>query len=250
MPGPLTDREKPDDGALVRRLMRSAWTAALATTDRGDGSPYVSLVAIATAPSGAPLLLVSELAEHTRNLASDPRAGLLFDGTASGPGALTGPRATLTGRMQAATDECSRLRYLARHPGARTYIDFADFKRLRMQIERIQLVAGFGRITRLDPQSVLIATDDASELIAGEAELVQRMNRECAQALHAIAVQHGGNPAVDHWQLSGLDPEGADLVSNGTALRVLFPYRITTPDAAATALIQIASACKSGPSTP
>lgn len=63
----------------VRNLLGQAATASLATIDVGTGHPYVSLVEMATLPDGRPLLLLSRLARHTRNLEVDPRAALLID---------------------------------------------------------------------------------------------------------------------------------------------------------------------------
>ena len=83
--------------ATARRLMRTAWTATLATIDAASGHPYGSLVAVACEPDGTPILLLSQLAMHTRNLCADPRASLLFDGTSRGRGALTGARVTVVG---------------------------------------------------------------------------------------------------------------------------------------------------------
>ena len=86
--------------ASVRRLIRSQDRASLATTLAGDGTPYASLVLYATAADATPVLLLSNLAEHTKNLKADPRASLLVDGTAGLADPLTGARATLVGRLE------------------------------------------------------------------------------------------------------------------------------------------------------
>ena len=138
--------------------MRAAWKATLATLDRDGGHPYASLVAVATEPDGTPLLLLSGLAEHTRNLEADARASLLFDGTGPGRDALTGPRVTLVGRLAATT---SRPRGGAISPATRTpsmFIDFGDFAFYALEVEWAHLVAGFGRIVRLDRADMLIST--------------------------------------------------------------------------------------------
>ncbi len=70
-----------DAAAEARELMRRGLKAALASSDMRTGAPYASLVTVATEPDGAPLFLISTLARHTRNLAKDDRACLLFDGT-------------------------------------------------------------------------------------------------------------------------------------------------------------------------
>jgi putative heme iron utilization protein len=134
---------------LARHLLDTLDRATMATT-MADGSPYASLVLLAMAADGTPLLLLSDLAEHTRNLAGEPRAALLLDGTAGLDEPLTGPRLTLLGRVVRSTDQADAEQYLARHPGASLYAGFADFRFHRLVVERVHLVAGFGRIHWLD----------------------------------------------------------------------------------------------------
>lgn len=145
-----TDNPAPDPALLVAELIATADRATLATIlpDAADGGgwPYASLVLVATDRDGAPLLLLSELAEHTRNLGRDPRASLLVDGTGGLENPLTGARATLLGRVAPTADEAALERFIARHSTARIYAGFRDFRCYRFEIERAHLVAGFGRI--------------------------------------------------------------------------------------------------------
>ncbi len=137
-----------DRGAAARRLIRSRGHVALATSL--TGRPYVSLVASACEPDARPLLLLSDLAQHTRNLVADPRVSLLFDDTGEHPDPLAGSRLTLLGRAERVEDPsgASRgaARFAARHPASAGYAGFADFHLYRVAIERGHLVAGFGRI--------------------------------------------------------------------------------------------------------
>jgi putative heme iron utilization protein len=106
-----------DDGQQVRRMMRAADRAALATL-MPDGTPYVSLVLTAVDHDGALLLLLSGLAQHTRNLRGNGAASLLFDATGGGGTAsLAGARVTLVGTAAPDSDSRLRARFLARHPG-------------------------------------------------------------------------------------------------------------------------------------
>ena len=135
-----------DPARLARRLLRGAESASLATIERDAGGPYASLVLIADDEDGSPILLLSDLAGHSRNLAADDRASLLFDGTAGLEDRLTGPRLTVLGRAARSADPDHRARYLARHPSAERYADFGDFAFYRVAPESGHLVAGFGRI--------------------------------------------------------------------------------------------------------
>jgi putative heme iron utilization protein len=131
--------------ATVRDLVRRAPRATLATLDAA-GAPYASLVLVAADDAGEPLLLLSDLAEHSKNLARDPRASVLVE-AADAPGdPLAAPRATLLGRAVRVSDDATRARFVARHPSAALYAGFRDFATYRLAVDRVHLVAGFGRI--------------------------------------------------------------------------------------------------------
>ena len=114
-----------ETAVAARRLVRSSGRATLATALAGDGWPYASLVMVACAQDASPLLLISGLAEHTRNLASDPRASLLFDGTIGLDVPLTGLRATILGPVERCDDSAMLDRYVRRHPDAEAYLTSA-----------------------------------------------------------------------------------------------------------------------------
>lgn len=237
---PEPRREAPD--ALSRRLVREAWKATLCTLDRTSGHPYGSLVAVAVAADGTPLLLLSGLAEHSKNIAADGRASLLFDGTGLGRGALTGARVTLVGRTSDAVQPTDRARYLARHPDAAQFIDFGDFRLLRLDVAWGHMVAGFGRIVRLDGPSLVPAIGDAAEVVAAESSIIKHMNDDHAEALAVLAadeLRHRGAGAASSngWQLIGCDPFGLDLSDGVTSLRIAFPHRVAALEAVRKTLI-------------
>ncbi|HEU4385514.1 MAG TPA: pyridoxamine 5'-phosphate oxidase family protein [Anaeromyxobacteraceae bacterium] len=132
----------------ARRLLRSSGEGVLATTSlRRPGFPFASLAPYALSPAGDPLLLLSGLAQHTRNLQADPRACLLVQEAGQGP-SQDRARLAVLGRVApvAAADlEDFRARYLARHPEAREWAALADFALHLLSVEEAHLVAGFGR---------------------------------------------------------------------------------------------------------
>lgn len=144
---------REDAARSAARLLDEARMAALGTLGAG-GHPLVSLVAVATLATGAPLLLLSRLALHTKNLAADPRASLLLrDEAAADP--MAEARVTLIGAMTPLADPSARARFLARHPEASLYVDFTDFGFYTLTIESAHLVAGFGRIVDLTGAEIL-----------------------------------------------------------------------------------------------
>ena len=140
----------------ARELMVNAvraYLGTLAARPAADGNatvfPFVSLVLPALDAAGRPLLLLSDLSDHAKNLKRDPQVSLLFDGTAGLAEPLTGPRLTLIGRVSLADAADNRARDLAAQPSAKDYAGFGDFHLYRFEIAEGLLVAGFGRIHRL-----------------------------------------------------------------------------------------------------
>jgi heme iron utilization protein len=208
-----------DPAALGRRLVRTARDAALGTV-AADGAPYVSHVAVATLVDGAPVTAVSTLALHTKNLLADPRASLLFV-AAEGETADTATRArvSVSGRLVPVDDApAARSRLLRRHPDA-FYVDFPDFRLLRMEVERAHLVAGFGRIVDLAAADLVAPADVAAAIGARDAGACEHMNEDHADALELIATELGGGPAGP-WRAIGIDPQGIDMALGGRVVRV------------------------------
>ena len=99
--------------------------------------------------------MLSDLAEHSRNIAADDRVSLLIDGTAGYDDPLPGPRLTVLVRTRRNADANHRQRFLARHPEAALYADFNDFAIYRIALDRAHLVAGFGRIDWIEGAALL-----------------------------------------------------------------------------------------------
>jgi heme iron utilization protein len=218
-----------DPKSAAKKLLREARSGALATLMPGSGDPYCSLVNVASTPDGSPLLLLSRLAVHTRNLLADPRISLMLDERKEGD-PLQGARVMLMGAAVASDDPDDRRRYLARHPEAASFAGFADFGFYRLALKTAHLVAGFGRIADLAPGEVLIAVDDAAALIDAEADIVDHLNGEHAEAMRLYATKLLGAPD-GAWRCAGCDPEGLELQRGRSALRLPFRRRVASPGA-------------------
>lgn len=226
-----------------RALVRTALKGALATVQKATGYPYASLVLTATEPDGTPVFLISRLALHTQNLQSDSRATLLVDGTGDANDPMTGARVTLIGNVQPTQSVTARARFLARHPAAEGYADFADFAFYALQPERAHFIGGFGRIVDLDAANLLLSIEGAEPLVAAEPDIVSHMNADHADALELYATKLlGGDSGA--WRMTGIDPEGCDLVSGARALRLPFDSRITSPAEARQELVRLTKSAR------
>lgn len=221
-----------DAGRLARSLLRRSRQGALATLMTGSGDPYCSLVNVASAPDGAPILLISRLAVHTRNVLADPRVSLMLDERRPGD-PLEGARIMIGGvaeeAMDATVEATLRRRYLAAHPNAEAFVKFKDFSFFGVRLTAVHLVAGFGRIVDLAPTQVLTDLSGAEALLAAETDVLEHMNADHRDTMNLYATRLLGGEDGD-WRATGCDPDGMDLSSGHQTLRLVFPRRIVAPE--------------------
>jgi putative heme iron utilization protein len=219
--------EKPFDApAEARRLIRSSRYASLATLDAKSGAPYASLIATATDSDGSPLILISTLALHTRNIAVDPLVSVLFASVGGGD-PMVHPRVSLSARAEKSAEGHVRRRFLARHQEAAFYAGFQDFAFYRLVPLGAHLVAGFGRIVDLGADQLLTDLSGATSLLEIEDEAVQHVNADHPETVSLYATGLLGLEPGD-WRMTGLDPAGCDLAYGDRTARLDFPDRVTS----------------------
>ena len=211
--------------ALARRLMRLADRGSLASVLRADapsgggGQPYTSLVLVASDLDGSPILMLSKLADHSRNIAADSRISLLL---APGIGAaepLAEARLTLIGEARPEADGRFKERFLDRHPGAGLYAGFADFRCYRVRCRAAHLVAGFGRIRWLEGERLILGPE-AVALWPEAGNLARRLNVEEPGLVERLGAAASGEIAP--WRLTGIDAEGCDFRTGERTARLDF----------------------------
>jgi putative heme iron utilization protein len=227
-----------DPKTAAKKLMHEARSGALATLMTGSGDPYCSLVNVATATDGSPLLLISRLAVHTKNILADARVSLMLDERKEGD-PLQGARVMLLGAVAKTESADARRRYLAYQPEAETFAGFADFAFYEVKLKGAHLVAGFGRIVDLKPLDLLTDLTGAETLVSAEPEVIEHMNADHAETCRLYARKLMGAPDGE-WRCVGCDPEGLDLQLDRTGLRVPFPQRVTQPGVLRAVLKQMA----------
>ncbi|MEM1029374.1 MAG: DUF2470 domain-containing protein [Myxococcota bacterium] len=224
------DKRLPVDDKARRRagnLLRCARHGALATNADGavggpaEGYPAVSRVSVATTMEGHPVFLISELSAHFGALERDPRASLLLGSPGRGDPLAHG-RITVYGRAVRLADDdrtTARRRFLARHPKAALYADFADFAFWRLDVEGASFNGGFGQAYEMTPEDLLVAP--LPELADMEEGAVEHMNDDhldsIADYAHRLLEKKG-----DGWRLATLDPAGMDLVRADEVARLWF----------------------------
>jgi putative heme iron utilization protein len=224
----------------ARMLIRGAMSATLSTA--AAGQPFASLVTPAPAPDLSLLLWLSTLSEHTRHLAAEPRCALLFTGAPDGPNPQTAPRVTVTGLAEPVPEAevpALKARWLARHPYAALYADFADFGLWRVRIGGALRVGGFARAERIRPAELAPDPAAAAAVQAAEADIIQHVNEDHSDAVAAIAEGLlGAGPGA--WRLVAVDTDGCDLSEGNRTVRLAFLAPVSDADGVRAALIRAA----------
>jgi hypothetical protein len=227
---------------LARSLLRRSRQGALATLMPGSGDPYCSLVNVASNWNGSPILLISRLALHTRNILGDPRISLMLDERAEGD-PLEGARIMLAGRAEEAAgaeEGVLRRRYLNAHPSSEVFVNFKDFSFFKIRPAAAHLVAGFGRIVDLEPGQFLTDISDADALLEAEQGAIEHMNADHREAMNLYATKLLGAEQAD-WRCTGCDPDGMDMQAGAQTLRLEFPERVVNGTALRKMLVKLAA---------
>jgi heme iron utilization protein len=196
----------------ARTLVAATNVAALATLTT-EGDPWASLITYGTLDDGAPVLCLSRLAEHGRNLAADPRTSMIITQADHPPDPLAAARVTLAGRAERPSDPATlaaaRAAHLTAVPASNAYIDYSDFSLWILRIDRIRWVGGYGRMDSASGSAYAASQPDP--VATGAAAAIAHLNADHADALLTIAQALGGYPDATFARCSGIDRRGIDL---------------------------------------
>lgn len=249
-PPPLTavvNPVRPSAAEEARTIAASTNTGTLATLT-AEGDPWASFVTYGLL-GGAPVLCVSNLAEHGRNLAGDPRASIAIIAAATESDPLANARVTLAGVAQRPTGDvlaAAREAHLAAVAAAKYYIDYSDFSVWVLQVHRVRWVGGYGRMdSATGPDYVSAAADPVSPQAAGA---IAHLNADHADSLALMARTLGGYPDTTAAECTGADRYGLDLkvtTERGVAYtRIGYPHRLDAADQMRAATVELVQQAK------
>jgi len=228
-----------ESGFAARCLLRAARWGSLATG--AEGEPLASLVTHAVAPDGAVVMLLSMLAEHTKQLTAAPCCALMAVAAPENLNWQTAPRVTVIGEAVVTEDRELRAYWLARHPYAGLYAEFSDFALWRLMPERALYVGGFGKAARLGAASLLAPAEAVAAIGVAGREIVDHCNRTQGEALSRMAHAAG---ASGPWRMLGVDTDGVDLVQDEAVMRMAFDAPAADADGASAALQRLLGAAR------
>lgn len=203
-----TQTRYPSHAETARTLVQSCPNAVLATL--AESHPYMSVIELVPLEDGNIITVLSDLAQHSKNLKKDPRASLLLKHAHDAP--LEHARVSLKGTLQVSPD-AYRERYVAHHPKAESYFTAHDFKFYLFRVEAAYTIAGFGRMGWCTADAYAAAEPDPLyELAVGALE---HMNEEHEHNLIDYAKAFLGLDWAENARLLTLDRYGFDLEVRG-----------------------------------
>ena len=226
----------------ARRFLRSTYSGILSThSARFEGYPFGSVAPFVLDQEGQPLVLISTLAEHTKNIMENCKASLLV--FAGAEDLQASARLTLIGDAEQTdkNDPFLRARYLRYFPSAEQYFDAHDFYFYRIQIKQARYIAGFGRMSWIAGEEF---KSPANRLTALETGILEHMNADHGENLLAYC-QHFHQLEAKHAEMLGIDTDGFDIkTDNEKILRFEFDEPVTDAQNARIALVAMAKACR------
>jgi len=228
------------NGDAARCFVRSQHSGVLSTlSQRVEGFPFGSVAPFMLDHAGCPVILISTLAEHTKNIAADPRVSLTVQPYS--PDMQVVGRVTLLGKAQRLDDKSALgPRYLRFHPQAENYFAMHDFNFYRIEPVRIRYIGGFGRIHWVEPVQYLLS---ASALSEQEDDILAHMNSDHAENLRAYC-RHVHGVETAQASMIAIDPDGFDVRADERILRFDFAQSVQDAQQARQALVALAQAAR------
>lgn len=229
-----------DLGLEARQFVRAHPNGVLSTlSKRLGGFPFGSIAPFMLDHAGRPVILISTLAEHTKNLDADPRCSLIAHPCAQD--AQAAGRVTLVGHAsRLAEKDAMGPRYLRYLPEAEGYFGMHDFFFYRLEIEAVRFIGGFGKIHWIAPADF---APPANDLDASEPGILAHMNADHVDNLRAYCAHVHGVQAQEVAMI-GVDTDGFDVRADGRLLRFAFTQPVRNAGDVRQALVDLAHQCR------
>lgn len=235
---------------ISRQLMRSSTKGYLSTefckknkekvkiTHLKKPIPFSSFIMTAFDYDGTPLLLLSELSEHTKNIKDNNIASLMFYEEiknesffptfnykkirfrCSYEDPMSRPRLTLLGKLELSSSISHKNRFINRHPASKLYANFADMKMYRFNIIKGHLTGGFAMVKWFEKDDLIYKITTGFE--ENEFGVMQHMNEEHQMSINLYANKLLNEKKKKNWRITGIDPEGFDIRNGKNFNRLIF----------------------------
>ena len=227
----ITDNAKTASAREARQLLRAHRYGALCTLSKKfGGHPFGSITPYLVDYDGSLLILISTLAEHTKNIQNDSRVSLITHNQES-THIQTQGRVTVLGSATIETNrEFTGKRYLRYFPEAQSYFAMHDFSFYRIVPQAIRFIGGFGNIQWVKAAEYVVANNP---VIAQEEDFISEIN-----ARHETAIRRQTGQDNLEAELVGIDIDGFDIRVGEQIMRIQSDVPILDAQQARLSLIQ------------
>jgi putative heme iron utilization protein len=231
----------------ARRWLRAHRYGLLSTHSRAvEGYPFGSVVPYVLDHAACPVLLVSRLAEHTKNLAADPRVSLLIhqnnEGGDDAANVQAQARVTLLGKAELVADPLTiEPRYERYFPATAGYRTQLDFEFWRIVPVTLRAIAGFAKVHWVSREAY---APPPNSLADDESSILEHMNTDHAHTLKDYC-RLKDIAATGDVSMAGIDCDGFDLNVGGKLTRFDFDAPVTDAAQVRAALIALAQQARS-----
>jgi putative heme iron utilization protein len=233
-------------GEAVRALIEAERNGVLSTLSKKyAGWPFGSITPYALTEAGEPIIYISEIAEHTRNLRADARVSLIIQDANAARDPQAGARVTLVGYcvpIAAPVLEDAGRRYRQRFPNSAGFSETHDFSLFYISVSSARFIGGFGEIYWLERDEFIAAAASLDPLAPHAAMICNHMNEDHADALRLYAAVFAETPA-DSARMIHVDSAGFDLIAMQEGrhkhVRIDFAAPVTTTAEARAALVEM-----------
>jgi heme iron utilization protein len=226
-----------EQALTATRLLYSQSMGVLSTHSVDvEGYPFGSIAPFVLDYEGEPAILISDIAQHTRNIKRNNKVSLtVFDPCAVDPQASS--RLTWIGDAEAigSDDNEVQARYLRYFPSAESYFETHDFSLYVIHLRKARFIGGFGQIYWVERGEMLLKNPFRET----ESSIVEHMNQDHGQALRHYCKVLKGIDVVDV-AMTGIDSQGFDMLADARKVRIDFDDPIQTPEEARKTLVRLA----------
>lgn len=227
-------------GAEARALLLKNYQGILSTHSlEMPGYPFGSVVPFCADYTGNPVILISRIAQHTKNVLADPKVSLIT--IEQGVDDIQiGARLTWIADVEPLRGdevELAAARYYRFFPQSRDFHKVHDFDFYRLQLVRARYIAGFGKIHWLSPEQVLLANPFSAAVEYG---MIDHMNQDHVEAMKKYCLTAGIKMGTKEPAMAGIDEEGFHLQLGAKIIRFSFSEPASTPEAIRARLVAMA----------
>lgn len=231
-----------DIGKVARHFLRENNVGVLATHSLDvEGYPFGSVTPYIVNSKGFPTILISLLAQHTKNIKANPKVSLtIFSQEIED--VQSGARLTWIGDAEAlpSNDETTKERYLRYFPNSKNQFEMSDFGLYQINLKRVRFIGGFGQIAWVEPSAMLLD----NPLHRVEKDIIEHMNQDHKSTMKDYC-EGLKNFIVSDVSMLGIDSEGFELLANNKKLRFVFEKLVVTAEDARAELVLMARKARS-----